>query len=170
MDILPLAALALLFPCAQNASALPAAASDNARNIVQRTAEFSNQAAAIPGDEHAADSASTPFSGRAPENKGVVLAESDGGKKASLTAGNGGKGVKFEEPPISADQEEKDSSADDAKKTANMKRNLLGGAYGAVAFGLLGLFFGGPLGAILGAIGGGLLMAGITNLNNNKIK
>jgi len=53
---------------------------------------------------------------------------------------------------------------------ANLKRDAIAGAFGAVAFGLIGFVFGGPLGAAAGAAIGFAAMAAVTHLNSNPIK
>ena len=71
-------------------------------------------------------------------------------------------------PAITPDVEQ--AKKDDAKKKADLARSALGGAYGAVAFGILGMIFGGPFGLVVGAMVGFGLVGGMTYLNNNKIK
>jgi len=71
---------------------------------------------------------------------------------------------------ITPDKNDEGDPAADAKKKRLMKRAALGGAIGAVGFGILGMIFMGPFGLLAGAIAGGVLMAGVTHLNNTGIK
>jgi len=105
--------------------------------------------------ETASDKAATPFSGKATEDKGAVVAQAPEGHRPSL-ANTGGNGVKYSQPPeITPDKGEEKDPAEEAGKKRMFKRNLLAASIGAVGFGLLGLIFLGPVGALMGAMAGG---------------
>ncbi|MFH1724354.1 MAG: hypothetical protein ABII00_07010 [Elusimicrobiota bacterium] len=89
------------------------------------------------------------------------------------------KTTKTEEPPVAGKKIEgpitEDKAKDDGKKEAKekstlMKRVALGGAFGAVGFGLLGFMIGGPAGAMVGAAIGFAFAGGMTFMANKGIK
>ncbi|HVE13851.1 MAG TPA: hypothetical protein VNI01_10690 [Elusimicrobiota bacterium] len=64
--------------------------------------------------------------------------------------------------PGSADAEKKKSSF-----WADVGKDAVGAAFGAVAGALIGFVFGGPVGAVIGAAIGGVAMAGVVHLSNH---
>lgn len=87
---------------------------------------------------------------------------SDPGRIQALSA-------KPEPPKGSAvrDTSKEENSDKESKLLTNLKKDAVGGLYGAAGFGILGLIFGGPAGAIMGAMIGFALMAAVIHLNNN---
>ena len=74
-----------------------------------------------------------------------------------------------EPPKGSADRDT--SKQDQAKKDEalmkNLKKDAIGGFYGAAGFGMLGLIFGGPVGALIGALIGFAVMGAVIHINNS---
>jgi len=141
-----------------------------AKDLARKTAEISASAAADVDPGQASGKAAAPFSGRAAQDKGAVVAQAPDGHRPSLTAG-AGTGLKFSDPPeITPDQSEEKDPAVEAKNKRLLKRNLLAASIGAAGFGLLGAIFLGPFGLAAGALLGGALMFGANHLNNNGFK
>ncbi|MFA6093880.1 MAG: hypothetical protein WCU88_10010 [Elusimicrobiota bacterium] len=99
---------------------------------------------------------------KSPKEKGLHI---DATPEPTLIAGEPKIGDKNRDSA----QKEKDD-AERAKLMKELKRDAIGGAFGAVGFGILGMIFGGPVGMFVGAAVGFGIMAGVTHLNNNPIK
>ena len=84
-----------------------------------------------------------------------------------------GRGLTINEPGAGPASRDLAKQAEDEKKKelmANLKKDAIGGAFGAAGFGILGFIFGGPIGAVVGAMIGFALMGAVTHLNNNPPK
>ncbi|MBI5244968.1 MAG: hypothetical protein HY922_14985 [Elusimicrobia bacterium] len=96
---------------------------------------------------------------------------SDQGKTAEQNRKIDEKG--FTAVDIKGPDRDMKKAEEDEKKSElmkNLKKDAIGGAFGAAGFGILGFIFGGPVGALIGGMIGFGLMAAVTHLNNNPIK
>jgi hypothetical protein len=70
--------------------------------------------------------------------------------------------------PADRDTSKQDQAKKDEALMGNLKKDAIGGLYGAAGFGMLGLIFGGPVGALVGALIGFAMMGSIIHLANSK--
>ncbi len=73
-------------------------------------------------------------------------------------------------PPLTVKPDAEKKPKISAELMQNLKKDAVGGAFGAVGFGIIGFIFGGPIGAAVAGMIGFAVMAGVTHLNNNNLK